>query len=262
MKTTFISLGGGCDVAWALERLSIREASYPFDWLWNLDTGLFSVNQIIDNNFTQLKKADTYQYSTHYRFGNNTKIIYKDFPSIVHLHSNPLVNEHDHKALERRISRFEEALLEPNTSINFIYYRNYDEAVIKDPSLTLTTQFHRLLNEGIAFRKLMSNRFPKKRFRLLLVFQTTKEYQKEALEIIKHTIKDKSLVNDSLKLGYTLTRDDSDKQELVQWEEQWDDVIIRNCYFGLVRYGFIFSKHYFKIVKWNLKSLLKLIRRK
>ena len=58
MFENVISLGFYCEVAKELERIGLRSASYPFDWLISSWSG---VEKMIDNNFDGFLNYDDLQ---------------------------------------------------------------------------------------------------------------------------------------------------------------------------------------------------------
>jgi len=105
VNATVISLGGGCDAAQALREFGDRRQSYPFDWLWNLDTGLDTICDIFVDGFATILDRDAYALSPHYRFPDELSVTYRDYPSVVHVHMDPLRNPDDHRTMVRRIKR-------------------------------------------------------------------------------------------------------------------------------------------------------------
>lgn len=172
MKKQVISLGGGCDIAMNLERLGFKKESLFFDWLWNLNSGLEAVNNIIKNDFYGVIKPDSYEKRLHYRFHSQEVVVYKHYPLIAHLHSNPLNNEYDHDTLVRRINRTKELFSVPDRHLVFIYYLNYEEfkRCMNEPSLDYAIS--KIIREGNEFVEIFTGKYPYKKFRLVLVVQT------------------------------------------------------------------------------------------
>lgn len=156
VETTVVSLGGGCDVATILGDFGVRRASLPFDWLWNLDTGLETVCDIIVDDFAQILKPDSYGLTEHYRFPSRLSVTYGSYPSVVHMHSDPFRVPEDHATLVRRIQRFRRTLQDA-PHITFVYYRCLEEGRIKRSDSTLRDEFVRLQTEGARFSEAISS---------------------------------------------------------------------------------------------------------
>lgn len=121
--THVISLGFFCSTALELERIGLRDASSPFDWLiCDLD----GVIECIKNDFKDfLKYENIYQHKSikkHY-FDKKYKFhFYHDFSAFEDLKSQlPKVK----KKYQRRIERFKLNIQEPTLFIRYI--KNQDE---------------------------------------------------------------------------------------------------------------------------------------
>jgi hypothetical protein len=115
-----------------LREMGIRKDAYPFDWLWNLDDGLRSVTHMIATDFAGALAANPYRRKAHYRVPG-FPVVYGDYPSIIHMHSNPLESASDDATMRRRVERFTSALSSSDT-LHFVYYKNFNEELIKDLS--------------------------------------------------------------------------------------------------------------------------------
>lgn len=121
-----ISLGHFCGVAQELERLGLRDASYPFDWLI---TKREPLHQLIDNHFDGFLEYDNlYQYSPIGNIYKNKQYgygvsFYHDFSRY-----KPLDEQIDEvqKKYTRRIERFYTAITEPTLFIRYV--NNEDDA--------------------------------------------------------------------------------------------------------------------------------------
>ena len=194
MKHIFISLGSACDAALMMQFLGIRYKSYPFDWLWNFEGGLTAVTEIIKSDFSEITAKNSYLENQHYRF-SELVTVYKAYPTIVHLHSDPLQNEEDHNTLLHRIERFKGAL-EDASFKHFIYYRSLEEDIINGKSKDLNDSFHRLIDEGIFFLEMIKKKYPQLsgKIHLLLVLQI----KKSDIKILKPMIR-AVVINQDLK---------------------------------------------------------------
>lgn len=126
-----ISLGHFCGVAQELERLGLRDASYPFDWLI---TQRSAAEELIENRFEDFLSYDLlYQDSAHPEIYRNKRYgfgvsFYHDFSAYI-----PLDKQLDAvvQKYNRRIKRFYDAIREPTLFIRYInneedvaFYRN------------------------------------------------------------------------------------------------------------------------------------------
>lgn len=121
-----ISLGHFCSVAQELERLGLRDASYPFDWLI---TKREPLHRLINNHFDGFLEYDNLYQSQaekniyrnkYYDFGVS---FYHDFSRYI-----PLDAQLDEvqKKYARRIERFYTAITEPTLFIRYV--NNEDDA--------------------------------------------------------------------------------------------------------------------------------------
>lgn len=131
-----ISLGFFCSVALEIDKLGLREASYPFDWLISDFQGIIECmeNDFCDflnySNLKQYTNNGRYYYDSKYKFH-----FYHDFSKYVPLRKQiTLVKE----KYNRRITRFKNNIKEPTLFIRYIenktelkYIENNYEYIIK-----------------------------------------------------------------------------------------------------------------------------------
>ncbi len=114
----FISLGCFCGVAMELERLGLRDASYPFDWLISEYSGVCA---LIKNNF-----EDFLNYDFLSQFKNNRNRYYNEKYKISFFHdfSQYISLEEQLDSVKskyyRRILRFYNAVSEPTLFIRYV----------------------------------------------------------------------------------------------------------------------------------------------
>lgn len=118
----FISLGCFCGVAEELERLGLRDASYPFDWL----IGPYdSYIKLINSNFDDFLNQDyIYQWSSDQKRYDNVKYdisFFHDFSKYDDFYSQI---ENVQEKYSRRIERFYKSIKQPTL---FIRYTNKQE---------------------------------------------------------------------------------------------------------------------------------------
>ena len=219
MNHRYISLGGACDVAMMMDILDIRQGAYPFDWLWNLNTGLKAVNEIIEARFEQILDEKSYRFGLQARLGRDA-VFYKSFADIIHMHSDPMNKPEDHAALVRRVSRFNQ-MLRSKDELHFIYYANLNERQFFDPDMTVPRLADELLSEGKRFMSFMAKKGHGKRTTLLLVLQTNVEQEAEALEALAAVVSD----DERIRIGYTISRMDNSQELHEHWCQQWLDLL-------------------------------------
>jgi len=215
----YVSLGGACDAAMMLDTLKLRDEAYPFDWLWNLNHGLAAVNDIIEARFVQILGEDAYYSGLHHRVGRNV-VLYKSFPSIIHMHSDPMNNRAEHEKIVRRISRFNE-MLRSKDQLHFIYYANLNEIRMVNATLTNSILIDELILQGTRFMSFMSKKGHGKRTTLLLVLQTDVEFEAQAIAALAHV----NTGDERIHMGYTISRNDGSPALLKRWKRQWADII-------------------------------------
>ena len=146
MFKNVISLGFYCEVAKELERVGLRSASYPFDWLISSWSG---VEQMIDTAFQDfLKYDDLYQYEKEpEKYLNFSKQLsfFHDFKK-----NKPLAEQMTEvkKKYERRIQRFYKDIKSPTLFIRYIesveetefWKSNYDIVLSKLQSFNKENQ--------------------------------------------------------------------------------------------------------------------------
>lgn len=205
-----------------LNTLGLRKKSYPFDWLWNLDSGLSGVLQIILNDFNGLYGNGAYKQQEHYRFEDEV-LVYNKVPSIVHLHSNPLINDAEHNALCRRYDYFIEEMNSINTK-HFIYYRSFEEDMLEGKSISIEDSVKRLLVEGKEFMEKIADKYPSSegKVNLLLVMQSDIKVPGDMVQ----TLRNELLVDDVIKFSTTINRSDNDLLKRLQWKCKWSYIII------------------------------------
>lgn len=219
MKHVYISLGSACDTAMILDRMRLRKKSYPFDWLWNLDSGIDFVADAIKSDFSKILMQDSYCKRDHWRLSDKV-LVYKDYPLVVHMHSDPLSRIEDHDDLVRRIKRFRE-LMNSNAKLHFVYYRNYYEDTLKNSTISPMDSLRVLVSDGVQFLRVMDEKYPHhtKNISLLLVME--RNIDQPNFQKFTDWVTDKRL-----KIGFTLSRY-NDRQNLNKiWEEQWINLII------------------------------------
>ncbi|WP_319568408.1 DUF1796 family putative cysteine peptidase [Cohaesibacter marisflavi] len=166
MSKSIISLGSGCDVATVLKNLGIRKDKYPFDWIWNFDEGLKAVTSIIESDFRLIQSRDSYIYTSHHTWPDKQTLVYKAYPGIAHIHSNPYESPADLTDFNRRIERFRSLLKCSDTQTTFVFYQPYTPE--REPSdQALANVIQGLRDEATSFINVIQQKYPDKPFKLV-----------------------------------------------------------------------------------------------
>lgn len=119
-----ISLGYYCSVASDLERMGLRDASYPFDWLISSFEGVIC---LIENEFKDFLRYEILSQDSlhrqHYRNDKYNLVFYHDFNKFSPL--NEQIEDVQEK-YRRRIDRFYKNISEPTLFIRYISDENKD----------------------------------------------------------------------------------------------------------------------------------------
>ncbi|WP_434717428.1 DUF1796 family putative cysteine peptidase [Lactococcus lactis] len=123
--TNYISLGYFCSIALDLEKLGLRDNSFPFDWCI---TNFEGINSLIENKFENLFEIDLLFQSSknvsHYQNSKYKMQFFHDFNGNTSL-SSQLHNVKE--KYERRASRFFEEITKPTLFIRYISSEENDE---------------------------------------------------------------------------------------------------------------------------------------
>lgn len=202
-----------------LEKMRLRRKALPFDWLMNHDLGLSAVTDMIRDDFQHVINQSDYIKADHHRF-DDKMIVYKSYPPIVHLHSNPLEKTADHDVLKRRFERFRN-LLHSKHGLHFIYYQNFTEERIENADLRAEQCLENMLRQAKDFLALLSF-IPDERISLLLVI----EADAHDMGNIPSLVSQISLNDDRISLGYNINRNDKDPVAKKIWFDKWANLIL------------------------------------
>jgi hypothetical protein len=222
-KHIFIPLGAACDSALCLNNLNLRKNSYPFDWLWNLDTGLFEVTKIIKSDFYSVKSSSAYRLTPHYRFEGGDVTAYTEHLKIVHLHSDPLTNVVEHKTLIRRANNFISTMEGPSFK-HFFYYRNTNEDILANNANSNEESIELLISEGENFIIEMKKKHPEQcgNFDLMLTLQVEYSELHEIKQLLnKYNRLLKAKFGSILIINCMIARNDSNFKLHLLWNLQW-----------------------------------------
>lgn len=216
----FVSLGGGCDVATNLKKLGLRLEPYPFDWLWNLDAGLDYVSKIIATDFKHLSNKDDYIFASHQISPGEKFLIFKNYPKIAHLHSNPYENDDVLEDYKVRINRFRKLISNTNEKATFIYYRNADVAE-DNLANSLQSELAYLKREAALFEDMMARIHPQKPFILVSLLAISDDcFDNHSL---KEDLRHICAAGRSARVTFEIVplRDDRHPEKLKAWSGEW-----------------------------------------
>lgn len=230
MNESFISLGAACDGAMILDSLCLRSKGYPFDWLWNLDSGMDFVCDAILNDFQKISNEKAYTNSDHYRF-THSAVTYREFSHVAHVHSNPMDNKVDHEQLVRRTKRFKETLLD-NSHKNFVYYRAVEEDILSGKTKDLEESVRLIINDAMAFMKVLEQKYTGalENMTLILVLQVNKkELIRSKMLLVNELRARNSVYSNKISLHSSVTRNDKDPELNRLWKRQWKSIILKSA---------------------------------
>lgn len=133
-----ISLGSFCSPALEIERLGLRDGSYPFDWV--LSRSMNNIVELISNGFSDLFNVDYfYQWKSQYSTYENIKcdiVFVHDFSQWIDLNSQlqQVIDKY-----QRRINRFYIAIQEKTLFVRYIETDSEYKYVEKNYDLILET---------------------------------------------------------------------------------------------------------------------------
>lgn len=212
-KRAFISLGGGCDVAWAFERLFCRHAGFPFDWLWNLDSGMQFVVDAIDEQFASMKDPDGYTRTRHRCFAEDVTS-YSRHREVAHVHSNPLLLLLTTKPL-------------PAVAIGRRKCSNV--TTCSRTAFTTAASPRCLRDEAARFSSFITDRHPTMRFRLLVVLAAPPNQRERADEAMGSRPDQRNLC---VRLGTVGERGSPGSTQHTLWEDTWERLLLDNLCMG------------------------------
>lgn len=219
MEHQYISLGAGCNAAMMFRKLGLRKAAYPFDWLFNLDADLTSATAMIHDDFQKVCAPDCYMPANHPEITTEV-VAYRDYPAVLHIHSNPMSKTSDHDKLVRRFDRFRRTL-RSRDKLHFVYYRNLAASRLTDPSVTAPQVLRQLIEQaGIFLDTISALRCGDTS--LLLVLETDiEDIEPASIALAAVTVPD-----GRIKLGQAISRYDENPTFNDVWKRQWTDLLL------------------------------------
>ncbi len=217
----YISLGAACNTATMMKIAGLRKASFPFDWLLNLNAGLSVVTSIIQDDYQKVMAEDCYQCVYHQPVGKAVPA-YKDYPSTFHIHSDPLSNPDIHREMIRRFERFR-LVLRSRDTLHFVYYRNLSICRNEKPSLQAAEVLHLMLEEATQFLDAIEASRKGKTFILLVL-----ESDVEDTEITNEALKHVGVTDQRISIGSALSRYDDNDELNAKWQKDLMELIINH----------------------------------
>lgn len=219
MAHRYISLGSACDAATMIRKAGLRRASYPFDWLLNVQDGLGAIVQIIRRDFEEVTNPDSY-FATFHKGAARVVPAYKAYPRTFHLHSDPVTNPDHHEDLVRRFERMRDALRSTD-HLHFLYYRDYPSFKEFNPCTKVDELVRIMHDEILEFLKL-ADALHAGRTTILAVVSCFVEDEQETATAINSFVPSDARI----KFGNTLVRYDDAPLLNAKWERQWIDLLI------------------------------------
>ncbi|SCX03057.1 DUF1796 family putative cysteine peptidase [Agrobacterium rosae] len=217
----YISLGAACNAATMMKIAGLRKASFPFDWLLNLNAGLSVVTSIIQDDFQKVVAEDCYQVVHHPPVGRAVPA-YKDYPNTFHIHSDPSSNSAIHEEMIRRFERFRLVLRSSNT-LHFVYYRNLSIYRDEKPDADVVEVLNLMLEEATQFLDTIEASRKGETF-ILLVLESDVEDTELTNEALKHV----RVADQRISIGSALSRYDDNDELNAKWQQDWIELIINH----------------------------------
>ncbi len=219
MAHRYISLGSACNAAMMIKRAGLRRASYPFDWLLNVDDGLSVVNEILRDDFEMVSDPASYILVDHPPVG---KVVpaYSAYPRTFHIHSDPAADPKAHAEMVRRFDRMR-STLRSKDALHFVYYRDftaYRETIIGTSAADVVKLMDREATEFLSF----VDAFHSGVKTMLLVVEASIEDRDEA----RSSVKGHEPSDTRITFGVALSRYDDDLDLNAQWERDWLNLLV------------------------------------
>jgi hypothetical protein len=247
MQHQYISLGAACDAAMMFKKLGLRNVAYPFDWLFNLDSGLASVTEMIKDDFQKVSASDCYIPASHPEITTEVGA-YRDYPAVLHIHSNPMSKTGDHDELVRRFDRFRRAL-RSRDKLHFVYYRNLAASRLTDPSATAQQVLGQLIDEAEVFLDTISASRGGDSSLLLVLETDVEDIEAASIALASATVPD-----GRIRIGHAISRYDENPVFNDVWKRQWTNLLVNRTEMPLHLAARALAKVYFKRLKCFVKG--------
>ncbi|KIQ02241.1 hypothetical protein RU07_12410 [Agrobacterium tumefaciens] len=220
MQHQYISLGSACNAATMMKVAGLRRASYPFDWLLNVEDGLSAVTKIVVEDFQSVSQSGCYEVVYHPPVERSVPA-YKRYPRTFHIHSDPASDPKIHAEMVRRFDRMRQAL-RTNDFLHFVYYRELSQSRATTPGITAKEVFELMEKEAAQFLAAI-DKSRRGKTKILLVLESSVNDRDEADDAARTAFSSDNRV----AFGSALTRYDGDSQLLEQWQRDWIQLIVK-----------------------------------
>ncbi|PKA43686.1 hypothetical protein CWR43_12160 [Rhizobium sullae] len=242
MGHQYISLGAACNAAMMIKKLGLRKTSYPFDWLLNLDSGLASVTEMIKDDFQKVCAPDCYMPASHSTIATEV-VAYRDYPTVLHIHTNPMSKTGEHDELVRRFDRFRRTL-RSRDKLHFVYYRNLAAARLTDPSATAQQVLRQLIDEASVFLDTISAWRGGDTSLLLVLESGIEDIEPALIALASVTVPDRRI-----QFGHAISRYDENPVFNDIWKRQWTDLLLNRTEMPLHLTARALANVYFRRLK-------------
>jgi hypothetical protein len=197
-----------------IKRAGLRRASYPFDWLLNVDDGLAVVTEIVRDDFKVVSDPASYAIINHPPVGRSVPA-YAAYPRTFHVHSDPASNPEVHSEMLRRFDRMR-ATLRSSDTLHFVYYRDFTAFRQTKPGTTAADIVALMEKEAVEFLGLIDD-LRAGETTILLVVESAVEDVTEARWAVAHA----SNADIRIKFAQVLSRYDENPELNTRWEREW-----------------------------------------
>lgn len=219
MQHHYISLGSACNAATMMKVAGLRRASYPFDWLLNVEDGLSAVTKILREDFANVSDPDGYVYTDYAPVGHSVPA-YKMYPKTFHVHSDPAADPKSHADMVRRFARMRETL-RSNDIIHFVYYKDVSFCREVNPETDAATVLKLMVQEAKDFLNFIDETRSQKTTMLLVL-----EGSVEDEIATQQAVRDATSPDNRIAFGHSLKRYDDDATLNKRWQRDWIDLIV------------------------------------
>ncbi|WP_113266262.1 DUF1796 family putative cysteine peptidase [Agrobacterium cavarae] len=247
MAHRYISLGSACNAATMIKRAGLRRASYPFDWLLNVDDGLSVVTEIVRDDFKAISDPTGYTIINHPPVGRSVPA-YLAYPRTFHVHSDPASNPKVHAEMLRRFDRMRDTLRSSDT-LHFVYYRDFTAFRQTNPGTKAADIVALMEREAVEFLALIDTLRHGKTTVLLIVESAVEDVNEARFAVSSATPAD-----NRLQFAQVLSRYDDNPALNARWEREWISAIASKMGMPLTAWAKCRLKQSARLVKRSFGS--------
>ncbi len=203
-----------------IKRAGLRRASYPFDWLLNVDDGLSVVTAIVRGDFRAVSDPAGYSIVNHPPVGRSVPA-YAAYPRTFHVHSDPASNPQVHAEMLRRFDRMRNTL-KSDDILHFVYYRDFSAFRQTTPGTTATGIVALMEKEAVDFLALVDGMHFEDKTMLLVV-----ESAIEDVEEASTAVRNASPLDERITFAQVISRYDENPALNARWEKEWINALAR-----------------------------------